>query len=93
MVASVQSSGPALIVGSGRVLVSEWPGVTDLRVQTCDVSTDGRSLTAVLVQPPQPVSQLTIALNWTQELTRPGTTEVRMAHPFPTTGPSAQSWA
>ena len=69
MVAEVRGSGPNLVVGSSTVLVDNWPGeflVTD--TPNYDVSEDGRFLTVVRVEPPPPLDEINIVLNWFEEL-------------------------
>ena len=69
MVANVDGSGPDLVVGNPSVLVRDWPGEALGSGHPYDVSADGRFLTMVPVQPGPPPNEITVVLNWHQELT------------------------
>ena len=69
MVAAVTGSGPNLVVGNSTLLVDDWPGQSMIRTGY-DVSADGRFLTVVQIQPAPPPNEITVVLNWVEELKR-----------------------
>ncbi len=70
MFADVSGSGPDLVVRSSRVLVDNWSGQPDAFRTRYDVSPDGRFLKVVWVQPTSPPNEITVVLNWFEELKR-----------------------
>ena len=69
MVAEVNGTGPGLSVLNSRVLVDDWQGLTPATGRAnYDVAADGRFLAVVAAQPPRPANEITMVLNWFEEL-------------------------